>query len=91
MAKIKILTKEQRHEAGKLLREKCLRTSHGEIVLGQGDKRDIAELIEASNEDRLQKTLSQFVMGGWFSRHLRTSVGRRRCRLTILPALHQAA
>jgi uncharacterized protein (DUF2252 family) len=54
MAKINILTKEQRHEAGKSLREKCLRTSHGEIVLGQGDKRDIVELIEASNEDRLQ-------------------------------------
>jgi len=53
MAKIKILTKEQRHEAGKSLREKCLRKSHGEVVLGQGE-RDVVQLIEASNEDRLQ-------------------------------------
>jgi len=53
MAKIKILSKEQRHEAGKSLREKCPRTSHGEVVLGQGEKRDIVKLIEASNKDRL--------------------------------------
>src|SRR6201988_4280180 len=52
MAKIKILTKEQRHQAGKALREKCLRKSHGEVVLGQGE-RDIVKLIEASNKDRL--------------------------------------
>ncbi len=52
MAKIKILSKEQRHEAGKALREKCLRKSHGDVVLGQGE-RDIVQLIEASNEDRL--------------------------------------
>jgi uncharacterized protein (DUF2252 family) len=52
MAKIKILSKEQRHEAGKALRERCLRKSHGEVVLGQGE-RDIVALIEASNEDRL--------------------------------------
>ena len=54
MAKIEILTKEQRHEAGKALRVKCPRTSHGEIVLGQGDKRDVVELIDAQNKDRLQ-------------------------------------
>ena len=53
-ATVEILTKEQRHEAGKALRVKCLRTSHGEIVLGQGNKRDIVELIEAQNKDRLQ-------------------------------------
>ena len=53
-AKVEIRTKEQRHEAGKSLREKCPRTSHGKVVLGQGDKRDVVELIEASNEDRLQ-------------------------------------
>jgi uncharacterized protein (DUF2252 family) len=52
MAKIKILSKEERHEAGKALREKCLRKSHGEVVLGQGE-REVVELIEASNEDRL--------------------------------------
>jgi len=54
MAKIKTLTKEQRDEAGKSLREKCLRTSHGEVVLGQADKRDIVALIGASNEGRLE-------------------------------------
>jgi uncharacterized protein (DUF2252 family) len=54
MAKVKILTKEQRHEAGKALRGKCPRTSHGESVLGQGDKRDVVELIDAQNKDRLQ-------------------------------------
>ena len=53
MAKIKILTKEQRHEAGKALREKCPRKSHGDVVLGQGE-RDVIALIEASNEDRLR-------------------------------------
>ena len=52
-ATLGILSKEQRHEAGKALREKCPRTSHGEVVLGQGE-RDVVELIEASNEDRLQ-------------------------------------
>ena len=56
MAKIKILTKEQRHEAGKALREKCLRKSHGKVVSGQGE-RDIVKLIEASNEDRLQNLI----------------------------------
>jgi uncharacterized protein (DUF2252 family) len=54
MAKIKIPTKEQRHEAGKALREKCLRTSHGEVVLGQGDQRNVVGIIGASNESRLE-------------------------------------
>jgi uncharacterized protein (DUF2252 family) len=53
-AKVKIRTKEQRHEAGKSLRAKCPRTSHGKVVLGQGDKRDVVALIEAQNKDRLQ-------------------------------------
>jgi uncharacterized protein (DUF2252 family) len=52
-ATVKIRTKEERHEAGKLLREKCPRTSHRDVVLGQGE-RDIVKLIEVSNEDRLQ-------------------------------------
>lgn len=34
-ATLGILTKEQRHEAGKALREKCPRTSHREVVLGR--------------------------------------------------------
>ena len=52
-APLGILTKEQRHEAGKALRERCPRISHGEVVLGQGE-RDVVKLIEASNKDRLQ-------------------------------------
>ena len=52
--KVEILTKEQRHEAGKALRVKCPRTSHGKIILGQGDQRDIVALIDAQNKDRLQ-------------------------------------
>jgi uncharacterized protein (DUF2252 family) len=57
MAKIEILTKEQRHEAGKSLREKCPRSSHGKVILGQGDKRDVVALIEASNKDRLENLI----------------------------------
>jgi len=53
-AKVKIRTKEQRHEAGKALRVKCPRTSHGKVALGQGSKRDVVELIDAQNKDRLQ-------------------------------------
>ena len=52
-ATLGIVTKEQRHEAGKALREKCPRISHRDVVLGQGE-RDIVKLIEASNKDRLQ-------------------------------------
>ena len=54
MAKIKLLTHEQRHQAGRALRDKCSRESHGEVVLGQGDKRDVVGLIKASNEGRLE-------------------------------------
>jgi uncharacterized protein (DUF2252 family) len=57
MAKIKILTKEQRRAAGKSLRKKCPRSSHGKVILGQGDKRDIVGLIEASNKDRLENLI----------------------------------
>jgi uncharacterized protein (DUF2252 family) len=57
MAKIKLLTPEQRHDAGKALREKCPRSSHGKTILGQGDKRDIVALIEASNEDRVENLI----------------------------------
>jgi uncharacterized protein (DUF2252 family) len=57
MAKIKILTKEQRYAAGKSLREKCPRSSHGKVILGQGDKRDVVALIEASNKDRLENLI----------------------------------
>ena len=57
MAKVTILTKEQRHQAGKSLRKKCPRLSHGKVILGQGEKRDIIALIEASNKDRLENLI----------------------------------
>jgi uncharacterized protein DUF2252 len=55
-AMLGILNKEQRHEADKALREKCLRTSHCDVVLGQGE-RDIVKLIEASNKDWLENLI----------------------------------
>jgi uncharacterized protein (DUF2252 family) len=54
MRGIKLLTHEERHEAGRALRDKCAREAHGEVVLGQGDKRDVVGLIKASNEGRLK-------------------------------------
>jgi uncharacterized protein (DUF2252 family) len=54
MATLKIPTKEQRHEAGKALRVQCPRTSHGEMVFRQDEKRDVVALIDAQNKDRLQ-------------------------------------
>ncbi len=57
MAKVTIRTIEQRRQAGKSLREKCPLPSHGKVILGHGDKRDIVELIEASNEDRLENLI----------------------------------
>jgi hypothetical protein len=57
MTKVRILTKEQRRQAGKSLREKCSRSSHGKIILGQGKKRDIVALIKASNEGRLENLI----------------------------------
>jgi Uncharacterized protein conserved in bacteria (DUF2252) len=56
MAKVRILSKEQRHDAGKALREKCPRKSHAEVVLGQGE-RDVVALIEASNKGRLENLI----------------------------------
>ncbi|MGO9604307.1 MAG: DUF2252 domain-containing protein [Candidatus Binataceae bacterium] len=57
MAKVKLLTKEQRYEAGKSLRQKCPRLSHGKVVLGQGRKRDVVALIQASNQGRLENLI----------------------------------
>ena len=54
MAKLKILTPEQREKIGKSLRDKCQRADHGRVILGQGDKRDAVALIVDSNKDRLQ-------------------------------------
>ncbi len=57
MAKVKLLAKEQRYQTGKSLRKKCPRLSHGKVILGQGEKRDIVALIEASNKDRLKNLI----------------------------------
>ena len=54
VTKVKIHTSAERQQAGKALRDKCPRASHGEVVLGQGDKRDVVALIKASNEGRLE-------------------------------------
>jgi uncharacterized protein (DUF2252 family) len=53
-----IRSPEQRGQAGKLLRDKCPRMSHGKVVLGQGEKkRDIVALVKASNDDRLENLI----------------------------------
>jgi uncharacterized protein (DUF2252 family) len=57
MAKVTIRTKEQRHDAGKALRDKCPRLAHGKVVLGHGGKRDVVTLIKASNEGRLEELI----------------------------------
>ena len=54
MKQVKIRTTAERHEVGKSLRQKCSRVSHGKVILGQGKKRDIVALIEASNKDRVE-------------------------------------
>jgi uncharacterized protein (DUF2252 family) len=55
--KIALVTREQRYQAGKSLRQKCPRLSHGKVILGQGEKRDIVALIKASNKDRLKNLI----------------------------------
>ena len=57
MAKVTLLTKEQRYQAGKSLRQRSPRSSHGKVILGQGKKRDIVALIKASNEGRLENLI----------------------------------
>jgi uncharacterized protein (DUF2252 family) len=57
VAKVQLLTKEQRYEAGKALRNKCPRLSHGKVILGQGKERGIVALINASNEGRLENLI----------------------------------
>lgn len=54
MAKPRIRAPEDRRRAGRALRTKTPRASHRDVVLGQGDTRDVIALIEASNRDRLQ-------------------------------------
>ena len=57
MAKVKIRTVTDRQQAGKSLRERCPRLSHGKVILGRGKKRDIVALIKASNEGRLENLI----------------------------------
>ena len=56
MKEQKLRTTAERQEAGKALRQKCPRLSHGKIILGQG-KRDIVRLIEKSNNGRLENLI----------------------------------
>jgi uncharacterized protein (DUF2252 family) len=56
MAKVKLRTVAERQQAGKSLREKCPRLSHGKVILGQG-KRDVVALIKSSNEGRLENLI----------------------------------
>ena len=53
MTKPRIRTAEERRLSGRALRNKTSRASHGEVILGQGE-RDIISLIEDSNKDRLE-------------------------------------
>src|SRR5512147_3131501 len=57
MATKSIPTREQRHDAGKTLRDKCQRLTHGKVILGHGDKRDVVTLLKASNEGRLEELI----------------------------------
>jgi uncharacterized protein (DUF2252 family) len=47
-------SKDDRLAAGKALRDKCPRGSHGKVVVGARGERDVIALIEGSNEDRLE-------------------------------------
>ena len=53
----RILTKDQRRAAGKLLRNGCRRESHGKVIIGTDAGRDVIKLIKAQNEDRLENLL----------------------------------
>jgi len=57
MGKVEIVTTEQQYQAGKSRRDKCPRLSHGKVILGQSNKRDVVELIKASNSDRLENLI----------------------------------
>jgi uncharacterized protein (DUF2252 family) len=57
MRRERILSTTERQEAGKTLRQKCPRPSHGKVILGQGKKRDIVGLIEGSNKGRLENLI----------------------------------
>ena len=54
MATKRIHTSEERHAAGRALRDQCPRLAHGKVILGHGEKRDVVALITASNEDRVE-------------------------------------
>jgi hypothetical protein len=51
------LSKDERRAAGKALRERCLRDSHGEIALRSKAKRDVLAICKVSNVDRLDNLI----------------------------------
>ena len=57
MAEVKLRTVAERQQAGKSLRKKCPRLSHGKVILGEDKKRDIVALIKVSNEGRLENLI----------------------------------
>jgi uncharacterized protein (DUF2252 family) len=54
VVKTAIQTAEHRRQAGKSLRDRCPRQSHGKAVARHGNTRDIVALIKASNKDRVE-------------------------------------
>lgn len=54
---VKLHTTDQRHQAGRALRDTCPRVAHGKVVLGHGDKRDVGTLLKASNEGRVEELI----------------------------------
>jgi len=57
MATTSIRSREQRRDAGKVLRDKCPRLAHGKVILGHGDERDVVALLKASNRGRLEQLI----------------------------------
>jgi uncharacterized protein (DUF2252 family) len=57
VARMTLATAQERLEAGRSLRDRCSRVRHGEVVLGQGRRRDVASIIEASNHGRVKNLI----------------------------------
>jgi uncharacterized protein (DUF2252 family) len=53
----RLRTKDERHAAGKALRDKVPRNAHGKVVVGHSGKRDVIKLITAQNVDRLENLI----------------------------------
>ena len=89
MAQIAFRTAEQRRQAGKSLRAKSPRASHGNIGVGRGRKRDIVALIKASNHDRVE-TLIPIRHGRMLQSEFAFFRGTAALQATIWRAHHQA-